>query len=493
MMRWLLIGIVLAVLSVRVHGQTDFLNALPACNFTEGADITSLEIGAVVVNLQTGRGCADNLDQIFPIASVPKIFVLGAYLELVMTGQSDYGQQVEFTDRYLMGGRNDCLNDDDVGQRFSRGRLSELMILCSDNAATWMLMDAIGWDRVTRHVESTGIQGIGRVIPYSEVDRLKLAFIDPRWQEVPRQFASRYLRRRETTGLEQYFTTLPDYSREQLRDASRQYFETYDTNTATPRAIAEYMLKMRDDLRANQTPRTDVARAFFNTLMLTPRQFTAQALPGTVYTGAKNGFDTSLRAEATFTLNSLDNLNRDPESLIIVFARQTDFTANNLQTPGQDEGPINELMRALSPRISALLYPDYVEPEIIEDPRMTTLRLNDSTLINQCFTSYFTSGFDQARVDDFETCLNLSGERTGYANGDRVGLGMVMRQVNREELRVTFIYTMPDGTLRSYQTESFYQNQVGFNWFHPIDMRGAWTLDIYINLQRVAQRRFSVG
>jgi beta-lactamase class A len=477
-----------------VQAQADPLAGLPPCNFADGADVPALEVGALVLNLQTGRGCADNLDTTFPVASVPKIFVLGAYLELVMTGQSDYGRQVEFTDRYLMGGTNDCLSDDDLGTRVSRGVLSELMIACSDNAATWMLMDTIGWDTVQRHIDASGIEGVGEVIPYAEVDRLKLALIDPRWSEVPRQYASRYLRRRETTGLSQYFTTLPEYSRQEMRGAAREYFEVYDYNTATPRAIAEYILKMRADLLANESPRTDVAKAFFNTMMLTQRQFSAQSLPGTVYTGSKNGFDTGLRAEASFTLNTLDNLNRDPESLIIIFARQTEFDAGALQTPGQDEGPINRWLRALSADVAEVLYGEPVPmPEIVDDPRITTVRMQDSSVVNACFSPYFVSNFDEARVSDFESCLINAGERTGYALDDRAAIGIVLRGVNREELRVTLVYTRPDGTLRSYQTESFFQNDVGINWFHPVDMRGAWTLDVYINLERVATKRFSVG
>jgi beta-lactamase class A len=477
-----------------VRAQADPLAGLPACNFADGADVPALEVGAVVVNLQTGRGCADNLDTPFPVASVPKIFVLGAYLELVMTGQSDYGRQVEFTDRYLMGGSSDCLSDEDLGTRVSRGVLSELMIACSDNAATWMLMDTIGWDTVQRHIDVSGIEGVGEVIPYAEVDRLKLALIDPRWSEVPRQYASRYMRRRETTGLSQYFTTLPEYSRQQMRGAAREYFEVYDYNTATPRAIAEYILKMRADLLANESPRTDVAKAFFNTMMLTQRQFSAQSLPGTVYTGSKNGFDTGLRAEASFTLNTLDNLNRDPESLIIIFARQTEFDAGALQTPGQDEGPINRWLRALSADVAEVLYGETVSvPEIVDDARITTIRMQDSSVVNACYSPYFVSNFDEARVSDFESCLINAGERTGYALDDRAAIGIVLRGVNRQELRVTLVYTRPDGTLRSYQTESFFQNDVGINWFHPVDMRGAWTLDVYINLERVATKRFSVG
>lgn len=464
------------------------LDDLPDCGFTALAGRDDVSVGAVVLNLKTGAGCVENLDTVYPVASVPKIFVLGAYLDKVMRGESDYGQQVEFTRAYLMGGTNDCLRDENVGDRIARGALSEIMIACSDNAATWMLMDAIGWDSVTRYVQARGLSDVGTVIPYAEVDRLKLALIDPAWQNVPREYASRYLRRRDTSGLAQFFSVTPDYSQEERRESARQYFETYDYNTASPRAVADYLIGLRDDLLRGQSPEADVARAFFNTMMLTQRQFSAQALPGTVYTGAKNGFDTGLRAEVTFTLDTLDDLNRVPESIVIVFSRMTDFSTPDLQRASGQDGVLNDLMLTLSPRVRDVLYPTLSVPPVTDDLRVTMLRLQRDEFINACWSNYRFSDFDETLVDSYESCLANTGERSTFTNGDKLTLGMVMRGVNREELRLTFVYTLPDGSLRSYQAESFYQNQVGFNWFHPIDQSGEWTLDVYVNLKRVATR-----
>jgi len=469
------------------------LDSLPDCGFTALAERADISVGAVVLNLKTGAGCVENLDTVYPVASVPKIFVLGAYLDKVMRGESDYGKQVEFTRAYLMGGANDCLRDENVGDKISRGALSELMIACSDNAATWMLMDAIGWDSVTRYVQARGLSDVGTVLPYAEVDRLKLAFIDPAWQNVPRDYASRFLRRRETSGLAQFFSVTPDYTQEQRREANRLYFEAYDYNTASPRVVAQYLIGLRDDLLRGQSPEADVARAFFNTLMLTQRQFSAQALPGTVYTGAKNGFDMGLRAEVTFTLDSLVNLNRVPESIVIVFTRMTDFSAPDLQRAEGREGVLNDLMLALAPRVRAVLYPSLSVPPVTDDLRISTLRLQRDEFINACWSRYRFSDFDETLVDDYEACLSNTGERSTFARGDKLTMGLVLRGVNREELRLTFVYTLPDGSQRSYQVESFYQNQVGFNWFHPVDQAGEWTLDVYINLQHAATRRVWVN
>ncbi len=491
MRQWFLLLILLLWGALPASAQPDSLPALddlPDCGFTALAARDDVSVGAVVLNLKTGAGCVENLDTVYPVASVPKIFVLGAYLDKVMRGESDYGQQVEFTRAYLMGGTNDCLRDENVGDRIARGALSETMIACSDNAATWMLMDAIGWDSVTRYIQARGLSDVGTVIPYAEVDRLKLALIDPAWQDVPREYASRYLRRRDTSGLSQFFSVTPDYTQEERRESARLYFETYDYNTASPRAVADYLIGLRDDLLRGQSPEADVARAFFNTLMLTQRQFSAQALPGTVYTGAKNGFDTGLRAEVTFTLDTLDNLNRVPESIVIVFSRMTDFSTPDLQRASGQDGVLNDLMLTLSPRVRDVLYPAFSAPPVEDDLRITTLRLQRDEFINACWSSYRFSDFDETLVDNYESCLANTGERSTFTNGDKLTLGLVLRGVNREELRLTFVYTLPDGSLRSYQVESFYQNQVGFNWFHPVDQPGQWTLDVYVNLKRVATR-----
>ncbi len=471
------------------------LDALPDCNFAADADpALGIDVGAVVVNLETGQGCTQNLDLLYPVASVPKVFVLGAYLEDVMRGQQDYGTRMPFTERYLMGGSSDCLRDEDLGAAVSLGTLSELMIACSDNSATWMLMDRMGWDRVQDYIDSQRILGVGPVIPYSEVDRIKLSYLDPRWDSVPRGLASRYLRRRETDGLTPYFgDDLPAYTREERRAASAQYFADYAYNSATPRAMADYLLKLRAAVDAESGVDGQVARAFFNTLLLTQRQYSTAAFPGTVYVGAKNGFDTGLRAEVSFTLNTLDDFNRTPKSLVILFARQTDWlNAPEVQTPGSTDGPLNELLRGLSPQIVQTLYgaaPESLVPPLSEDPRLGVLRLQSEDAINGCWTDYRLSDYDEDLVGNYAACLESLPERGGYRVGDRVSIGLVMTDLQREDLRLGFVFTAPDGTRISYQTERFFQDQTGLNWFHPLDAAGPWTLDVYVDLRRVASRR----
>ena len=172
-------------------------------------DTDGLQIGAVVIDLNTRLGCVQNLEMTFNTASVPKIFVAAAYYDGIVNRTISNSGRLQFTRNYWMGGQNDCLREEDIGTSYSYQELVELMINCSDNAATWMLMDSLGWVNVNNYVQSLGIANIGEVIPYSEVDRLKLTFLDETWASVPAGIASRYYRSGQTSGLLDYFTSVP--------------------------------------------------------------------------------------------------------------------------------------------------------------------------------------------------------------------------------------------------------------------------------------------
>lgn len=479
------------------HAQNgDPFDALPDCGFTADAPTDNLELGAVIYNFETGAGCAENLDTLFPVASVPKLFVAGAYLEWVMQGYANYSTTIPFDERYFMGGGSDCLTERDLGTNISMGRLSELMIACSDNAATAMLIDAIGPGRVQSYIDDLGIEGIGPVRPYADVDRMKLALLDERWSDVPAAMAARYWRRYGSAGLvPDYFPAVPAMSREQRRQANADYFATYDANTATPRALARYMVRLRQDLQFGDSVASNTARALINTMMLTQRQFSTQAMPGTVYTGAKNGYDMGLRAEVNLLFTSLADHNRVPSAMAILFARQPDLSAPDVQPPTfRASGIINDYFAELSPRIAAMLYPQRVEPPLLSSSlKVASVTFERSEVIDSCWTGYSQSGFDPARLRDVETCLNGVTDRVSYNLGDRLAFGLILRGLNQEDMRMTFVYTAPDGTRFSYQTEAFFQEDTGVNWFHPLNQVGTWTIDIYLNLERVWSYLVNVG
>lgn len=464
------------------------LDALPACAFTQSAapEIPGLHVGAVIVDLATSAGCTENLDQPMHIASVPKIFVAGAFLLEVARGNLSFDTTMVFSADYYMGGRNACLDGNVIGQRFTYGYLSDIMISCSDNSATWMLMDAMGWETVQAYIDSLDISGIGEVIPYSEVDRLKLTYLDARWADVPRGLASQYLRMRNTSGLvPRYFDSAPDYSREQRIEASAYYFARYTYNTATPRAIAQYILKLRDDLQRPGNPEWDAAYWLFNTMILTQRQFSTQAFPGTVFIGAKNGFDTGLRAEVNVLFPVLYTL--EPSAIALIFTRQTDITERDFDQLGptsSTSGTLTDYLTALSPRIVEILNMNTERPRLSPDTMLSTLVINYQTPILNCTGN--------ETLFDIEVCWsNLS--PSNFRVGNVLGTGMIFRNLVQQTHRLTFIYTAPDGRRFSYQWTVAERDQTHVFWYHTTDMAGTWRIDIYKNLQRIRSEEAVVG
>jgi hypothetical protein len=458
------------------------LNTLSTCNYLETASIDGLHVGAVVVNLESGIGCAEHLDDPFPVASIGKLFVLGAYLELVALGRSSFDDTIVFTRDYWMGGRNACLSDNDIGRSLTLGFLSEIMISCSDNPATWMLMDSIGWETVQNYINRLGIDGISPVIPYSEVDRLKLRFVDERWANVPRAMASRFYRQQRTEGLvPTFFDETPEYILQEIVEANESYFETYDFNQITPRAMANYFIKLRNDMELVGTTEWQVAYWFFNTLMLTQRQYSAQSIPGTVYVGAKNGTDFGLKAEVNVMFSSF--VTRIPQSIAIIFAHQDDFSSPDLQPPNNRTGVINDFVLELAPRIGRILYPDFVPPEVVNSTIMNLITVQPESLIERCWIAFQSTNFEAK--EDLESCWRSLPKPDSLTTAEDIGLGMVLYNLFELDTRLSLIFTAPSGQQFSYQHYIFFEEDARVFWYHPVDSRGVWQVDVYLNLQHV--------
>ncbi len=486
---WLLV-------TVQVPAQDiSFLDTLPDCNFTQAAPDPDLIVGAVAYNYRTGTGCAENLDQAFPVASVPKLFVLATMFEWVLENEAiTFETELTFSERYWMGGRGDCLDGATLNQRVTIGELGDVMIACSDNAATWMLMDAMGWERVDAYVDALEIENIGPVIPYSEVDRQKLIFMDEGWQHVPVATASRFYRSEMVTGLNIYFDTIPDYSRQDMINANAQYFAETNFNTISPRAMAEYLIRLRADSQRTDN-RGQIARWVFNTMLLTDRQFTAQALPGTVTVGAKNGWDTGLRAEVSVLFDFLPGKDRVPSGFVIVFARQQDFESTTLQLATPNErGIINRYLLSLAPVLRDMLFPSYTSPDVINSGQVSTTVVNPKALLDSCWAPYANNGFlfnDRGRL---ESCW-ANQTQSQIAPGDSIGVGVVLQRLNEADARLTFIFTTPDGVTRSYQAQRFFQTTAALYYWEPVpqDQTGIWTVEVYLNRNPILRRQIEIA
>lgn len=460
-------------------------DALPPCQFTDFAQSQADDnviVGAVVYNFYTGAGCQENLDVTFPVASVPKLFVAGASYEWIFSQPNtlNLDMSLTFGERYWMGGTTDCLNDSYLNQKIPFYQLIEVMVACSDNSATWMMMDAVGWDAPNQYAERLGIEGLGQIIPYSEVDRLKLSMIDEQWNKVPASLASRYYRAELVTGLDAYFDVLPDYKRREEIRANQLYFDTTTYNTATPRALAEYLVRLNEDSYRDDV-QGDVARTVFSAMLLAPRLYSAQAMPGTVSVGGKNGFDYGLVAEVNVIFSVLDGAERHPEAFTIIFSRQKNLSVRNLQRFGGD-GTLEVILRQLSPQMVEMLYPNYVHPDMVNTRQLWSALLNRSDVLNRCWQDYANNGYLLEVRATLVDCWATSPVAPLRA-GDDIGLGLVLQNLNREDTRVNMVFTAPNGEQRSYQTTRFDRESEALFWYHPTTATdvGTWQVDVYIN------------
>ncbi len=463
--------------------QADFLANYADCEFSTDDDDAGLELGVVAINLETRLGCVQNFDTVFNTASVPKIFIAAAYYDGLVNRTISGTGRLQFTRNYWMAGSNDCLRESDIGTSYTYNELVEYMINCSDNAATWMLMDSLGWERINAYVQSLGIENIGDVIPYSEVDRLKLEFLDARWADVPAGIASRFYRSGQTSGLSDYFTEIPNRpNRQEFIDINQRYFDEYNYNTITPRAMAEFLLQLRDNLSNGTPEQWFTATSVFNVMLYTQRQYSTQALPGEVYIASKNGFDRGLLAEVNVIFNDLNN--RVPSGLVLMFGQYESLSGgeNNSQLPNRFGDALNDTFFSLSTDIRDVMYPNYRQPLVQNSFVMPTIIFNDQESIQVCWNPFFASDFDSSLVGSVETCFNNIRPRLTYPVEQNVAFGMILRNLNFADTRMTYIYTAPDNRQFSYQLDRQNVTSSAVYWFHPIDMAGQWQIDIYINL-----------
>lgn len=462
------------------------LASLPPCDFAQDAE-TGLRFGAVVLNFETAVGCVSSLDETFNAASVPKVFIAAAYYDFLIKGFISPATRLQFTRNYWMAGQTDCLTESRIGESFTYQALIELMINCSDNAATWMLMDSLGWLRVNDYVRSLGIEGIGEIIPYSEVDRLKLSFLDERWADVPAAEASRFYRRGLTEGLSAYFSVIPNRpSREEFAQINERYFTEYSYNTVTPRALANFFMRLRDAMIAGNPEESFVASNLFFAMLYTQRLYSAQALQGTVLVGSKNGFDRGLLAEANLLFNDLNR--RIPVGMVLLFSQYEALIGENGALPTIERSRLNDFFLNISPAIRETLYPNYEVPPI-QPSFGLTVYFNEQSAIQTCWNPYFNAGFDSTLVPTLANCFSSLSPRISYPTDENLAMGIILNNLNFADTRFVFMYTAPDGRQFSYQMDRSNTNSSAIYWFHPLDMAGQWTVDIYMNLRHVHQER----
>jgi hypothetical protein len=473
------------------NGPTEPFVALPPCYFNAYSERDDLIIGALVYHFETGTGCSQNLHRVFPVASVSKLFVAGALFQAVAEGRATFKTERLFTADYWMGGRLDCLNEAAIGQSFSLGYLGNIMISCSDNAATALLVDYLGAQAVQAYIDSFGLADIGAVLAYNEVDRLKLTFLDPRWAEVPTGMASRFYRQRDGAGLvPRYFDSLPRYSPHDLARANAEYLTRYTYNTASPYALGVFLHRLRQDYLGRDALKRQVAQWLFNTLLLTPRLYSSQSMDGTLLVGGKNGFDLGYRAEVNIMLNTLDSY--APQALSILMVRHRDVTAMDVSsrfTSGEDIPA--QFLLTLAPRVTRLLYPDtsfQAPPTLVKDARVRRVLVGHESALFPCYQDFLA--YDT--LDVLQRCWARTTLADRLPFQETLGVGLILRDLDNADVRAALVLTQPDGERRSYQAERFFREGTAIAWYHTLNQRGVWRVEVYVNLRPVFWMNLSV-
>jgi beta-lactamase class A len=106
-------------------------------------------------NLTTGEIVAFDSDTEVPTASVIKVPIMAALYHEIDRGRFDESQLLSMQEsdrRYGTG----VIRDLTVGRAFSVFDLCRLMIVLSDNTATWMLTNLIGLDRINQIMREWG-------------------------------------------------------------------------------------------------------------------------------------------------------------------------------------------------------------------------------------------------------------------------------------------------------------------------------------------------
>jgi beta-lactamase class A len=110
--------------------------------------------GVAVLDLITGNRLEVKEGAQFPTASTIKVHLLVALVKLHLDGSIDLDERVEVTDRLAGSPVLGCLDD---SMELSWRDLANLMIIVSDNTATNMIIDLVGFGRMAAFLESWGL------------------------------------------------------------------------------------------------------------------------------------------------------------------------------------------------------------------------------------------------------------------------------------------------------------------------------------------------
>src|SRR5690242_5465596 len=119
------------------------------------ADQGLTHVGIVVADSDHGDAVSINADEVFPAASLYKLFVLWEVQRYIAAGLLSDDTMITLTEQ-TDDSEDDTVPLGQIGDQFSVAQLRDLMITESNNTASWMLAYTVGWDRIDANLRDHG-------------------------------------------------------------------------------------------------------------------------------------------------------------------------------------------------------------------------------------------------------------------------------------------------------------------------------------------------
>ena len=188
-------------------------------------------LGLAAIHLESGRAAYLHPDEPFPMASTYKVPIAVELLRRVDEGELALDGMVELRPSDLSPGSGVISRlFDDPGVSLSLLNLMELMLLISDNSATDLCLRAAGGgERVTERMAELGVAGIRVARSTADLitDYVGAEGLPPREE------------RRRATYTDYYEQVSPED-----RESAREAFEADQRDTATPRGMADLLVRI---------------------------------------------------------------------------------------------------------------------------------------------------------------------------------------------------------------------------------------------------------
>ncbi len=189
------------------------------------------KMGLAAIHVETGRTAYLNADEAFPMASTYKVPIAVELLRRVDEGELALDDMIDLDLSDLSPGSGTLSRlFDDPGVSLSILNLMELMLLISDNSATDLCLKAAGGaERVTARMGELGVEGVHVARSTADLitEYVGAEGLPPRAERTRATYAQHY-----------------GQVSEEARAAALERFEADPRDTATPRGMADLLVKV---------------------------------------------------------------------------------------------------------------------------------------------------------------------------------------------------------------------------------------------------------